>query len=73
MLGDIPSLRETWDGCALFTSPDDPDALASALHTLIRNDSLRTGLGRRARRRAGQYTPAAMGAEYVDAYRNLIP
>ena len=73
VLGDIPSLRETWDGCALFTSPDDPDALASALHTLIRNDSLRTGLGRRARRRAGQYTPAAMGAEYVDAYRNLIP
>jgi glycogen synthase len=30
-LGDIPSLRELWDGAAAFAAPDDPEALAAAI------------------------------------------
>ena len=32
VLGDIDSLRELWDGCALFVPPEDDDALAEALN-----------------------------------------
>jgi len=35
VLGDIPSLRELWDGAALFVPPGDADALAAALVRLF--------------------------------------
>ena len=68
VLGDIPSLREIWENAAVFVAPDDKEALAGALNTLIAEDALRTELGRRARARALTYTPEKMAARYLAAY-----
>ncbi len=49
VLGDIPSLREHWDGAAAFVAPDDREALRSAIEGLIDSPARRAELGRRAR------------------------
>ncbi len=46
VLGDIPTLRELWDGAALFVPPDDPEELVSALQRARRGP----GVARAARR-----------------------
>ena len=71
VLGDIESLRETWDGAALFVSPDDPDALAFTLQRLIADDTLRERSMARAQRRAAHFTPRAMADAYIEAYDDL--
>jgi glycosyltransferase involved in cell wall biosynthesis len=71
VLGDIDSLRENWDGAALFVPPDDPDALAFALRHLIADETLRTRNMARAQRRAMHLTPRAMADAYIEAYDEL--
>jgi glycogen(starch) synthase len=71
VLGDIPSLRELWDGDALFVAPGDAAALAAACERLVGDDDLRRVLAARARRRAASYTAARMAAGYVDLYARL--
>ncbi|HET7599150.1 MAG TPA: glycosyltransferase family 4 protein [Gemmatimonadales bacterium] len=68
VLGDIPSLRELWDGAALFAPPDDVDALRAALRTLTRRTELRESLAARAARRAGEHTVDRFGDAYLAAY-----
>jgi glycogen synthase len=73
VLGDIPSLREIWDGAALFIPPDDADMLRTTLLTLSRDRSyLLALLGARARARALQYTPERMLVGYLGAYEELL-
>jgi glycosyltransferase involved in cell wall biosynthesis len=69
VLGDVESLRELWDGCALFVPPDDGGALEEALESLIRDAVRRRRLARQARRRALELTPERMAAGYLEAYR----
>lgn len=71
VLGDIESLRETWDGAALFVPPEDPDELAFTLQQLIADDALRERSMARARRRAAHLTPRTMADAYSDAYESL--
>lgn len=71
VLGDIPSLRENWEGAALFVSPDDPVALQAGLEQLIQVDSQRLLLSRLARQRALQFTPQRMVEAYLNAYSAL--
>lgn len=81
VLGDIRSLRENWDGAALFADPRDPVALADALRELIARPGLRRELAVEAGRRAAAFTPARMRSAYLAAYgrllslrtRNLVP
>jgi glycogen(starch) synthase len=72
VLGDIPSLRENWDGAALFVPPKDENRLASALNSLSCNESLRTELAECARKRAADFSPQRMAENYVDIYAALI-
>jgi glycosyltransferase involved in cell wall biosynthesis len=72
VLGDIPTLRELWDGAALFVPPDDGEALASALNALVDNPELLWLLGGLARSRAEGYSAARMTAEYLDAYAGVL-
>jgi glycogen synthase len=72
VLGDIPTLRELWDGAALFVPPDDPDELVSALNALAEDPKLRSLLGDLARSRAEGYSAARMTAGYLDAYAGLL-
>ena len=71
VLGDIPSLRELWEGAALFVEPDDEDQILFALRSLVRDGRARRAMGERARARAASFTPARMAAGYLDLYGEL--
>jgi glycogen synthase len=71
VLGDIASLRENWDGAALFASPSDPRKFGAELRRLVCEDELRARLQRAARRRAAPFTAERMSAAYFDAYATL--
>jgi glycosyltransferase involved in cell wall biosynthesis len=68
VLGDIPSLRELWDGAAVFAAPQ---GLAPVLELLIADPALRERLAQRARARARRYTAQAMADEYAALYARL--
>lgn len=72
VLGDIPSLRENWDGMARFVDPDDPEELHRALRTLGEDDAARLELASRARSRALAFGPERQAARYVEAYARLV-
>lgn len=71
ILGDIGSLRELWDGCALFVPPRDIAAIARAANELIADSCRREELARRALARARQFTVARMARQYRDLYAAL--
>jgi glycogen synthase len=72
VLGDIPTLRELWDGAAVFVSPEHPDTLRTALTGLIDDPELRQALSMRARKRALALTPGRMAKGYLGLYTELI-
>jgi glycogen(starch) synthase len=73
VLGDIPSLRETWDGAALFVPPDDGEALRTVLQALSQDRSLQASLASGARARALEYTLERMLRGYLTAYEEVLP
>jgi glycogen synthase len=72
VLGDIASLRETWDGAALFVPPRRPDLLESVLNRLIQDEKIRLHLARRARARALTLTTEKMASGYIELYGRLL-
>lgn len=72
VLGDIPSLRETWEDAATFVDPGEPRALRSALLNLIEHAEQRQERARQAFRRARGFTVRRMTTAYVSAYVDLI-
>jgi glycosyltransferase involved in cell wall biosynthesis len=72
VLGDIPSLREIWSDAAVFVPPDEQEAIASAINTLIADSPQRYKLATRARTRALEYTSEVMASRYLTAYQELI-
>jgi glycogen synthase len=68
VLGDIESLRELWDGAAVFVPPDDSLALIAALQQLCSNHSHRAALAFQAHRRSSRFNPTLMAAQYLEAY-----
>jgi glycosyltransferase involved in cell wall biosynthesis len=70
-LGDIASLRETWDGAAIFLPPEDAGQWQAALTRLIGDRDMRERLAAAARARAGRFTIARTAARYRAAYREL--
>ncbi len=71
VLGDIASLRENWDGAAVFVSPDDIAGIAAAINGLIADPTCRSRLRARSRERALRFTPEAMAGRYFAAYTEL--
>ena len=72
VLGDIPSLRENWDGAALFAPPNDAGAWRTTLSCLIACDSRREALGTAARRRALAFSRERMATRYAELYCELL-
>ncbi len=72
VLGDVPTLRELWDGAAVFVSPDEPQTLRLALEGLIEDPDLRQALAMRGRERALAFTPRRMAVAYLEVYRDLL-
>lgn len=72
VLGDLRSLRENWDGAAIFVAPDDRVALRAAIVELINRPALRRRLVTEARARAASLTPGRMCAAYLHVYSSLL-
>jgi glycosyltransferase involved in cell wall biosynthesis len=72
VLGDIPSLRENWDGAAAFVDPDDEDALAAAINRLIDSPALCAAMGADARQRSERFTVNRMASAYAALYEELV-
>jgi glycosyltransferase involved in cell wall biosynthesis len=64
VLGDIPTLRELWDGVARFVAPGDAAALGEALEEAAEHPVS-------AVERAREYGAARMGREYAALYARL--
>ena len=71
VLGDIPSLRELWEGAARFVAPGDEQGWRATLRELLDDPAARRRLGESARARAARYPETAMAAAYSEQYRNL--
>ena len=71
VLGDIESLRENWDGAALFVPPDDDVALAGALRVLAGDVRGREVFAAAARARGLRLGPERMADGYLALYRAL--
>jgi glycogen synthase len=71
VLGDIPTMRELWEGAAVFVDPHDPSAVEIGINYLIKNDTVRKQLGTAARSRAKLYSARAFGCGYLFAYQDL--
>ena len=71
VLGDIPSLRENWEGAALFVAPDDRAGWCAALRDLIENESDRELWAVAAQQRARGFSREAMAARYAALYREM--
>ena len=71
VLGDIDSLRELWDGAAVFVAPGDAAALRDACERLSADDELRGILAGRAGERAWRYDAETMAQAYVRLYEHL--
>lgn len=72
VLGDIPSLRENWEGAALFVPPDDVEGLHAALASLIAEPQRRAVLAALARRRSRAFGARRMAAAYAALYAELL-
>lgn len=72
VLGDIPSLRENWDGAALFVPPEDSTALRESIQRLIMQPRLLADFAARARTRAGSFGSARMASKYLEVYSALL-
>lgn len=71
VLSDLPTLRELWDGAAVFVDPTDADALAAAVTDVCRDEPRRRDLAFAARDRAHRYPIAATARAYHALYREL--
>jgi glycogen synthase len=72
VLGDIPSLRENWDGVARFVHPESRDELRHALRELITHPDEREALASAARRRAAEFSSSRQVSAYVNLYQRLV-
>jgi glycosyltransferase involved in cell wall biosynthesis len=71
VLGDIPSLRELWQGAALFVAPQDCGALCNTLQRITRDHDLREQMQRAALMQARRYSLDAMADAYRELYRAM--
>jgi glycosyltransferase involved in cell wall biosynthesis len=72
VLGDIPSLRENWEGAAVFVAPDDRAAWRAALRDLIKDENGRELWAAAAQQRARGFSREAMAARYAALYRVMV-
>ena len=73
VLSDIPTLRELWDGAAVFCPPRDANDWTQTLGFLMNHESERLDLSRRAKERAAKYSREAFGNGYRALYEQLVP
>jgi len=73
VLGDIPSLRENWDGAAAFVPTNDSEALVFCIRGLARSPRDVERLAGLARARAQNLSVERMVDRYLDVYTSVMP
>ncbi|MBU5638182.1 glycosyltransferase family 4 protein [Geomonas sp. Red69] len=71
VLGDIPSLRELWDGAALFVDPESALELQKQLCALCADRNRQASLREKALERSRSFSAARMTAGYLSLYARL--
>jgi glycosyltransferase involved in cell wall biosynthesis len=72
LLGETASLRELWEGAAMFVAPEDPAQVASALNELARDADGRKALANSARDRALGMSVARSAEAHLALYEELV-
>lgn len=72
VLSDIPSLRELWDGAAVFVDARDERGWVTSLNALAKDEGQREELGRLAFARSRRYDAASSLHEYRMLYQAVI-
>jgi glycosyltransferase involved in cell wall biosynthesis len=72
VLANISSLRELWDGAAVFLDPRDPELWSFELNELCSDFPRRTRLAEQAAKRARRYSSETMLTAYLDLYRSVL-
>lgn len=73
VLGDIPSLREVWEDCAVFVEPNDEQELEYCINSLISDEGKLNELAMKSLVKALHYTPKRMLTAYLSAISSLLP
>jgi glycosyltransferase involved in cell wall biosynthesis len=68
VLSDVPTLRELWEGAAVFVPPRDAEAWRTALRMLLDETPRRRRLAEAARARAGSFRPERQAEEMLRVY-----
>lgn len=72
ILGDIGSLRELWDGAAIFVDPKDSEMLVNKVNELIADKNKRIEYAEKAKKRAMQYSTEEMVSKYISIYNCML-
>jgi glycogen(starch) synthase len=72
VLGNITSLKEIWNDCAVYVDTDDAVALADVINYLMENKEACLHYAQKAIERAATFTTTAMAENYIQVYRNMI-
>jgi glycosyltransferase involved in cell wall biosynthesis len=72
VLGSIPSLRENWDGVAIFVDPEDRAALKAAINRLIARPEDRVRAAMAAQYRAKDFSMSRTAQAYDALYREIV-
>ena len=72
VLGDIGSLRENWQGAALFVNPNSPEDIYDKIDFLIRKPRQRERMGGLALQKAREFRVDGQAALYLQQYENLL-
>ncbi len=72
VLGDIASLRENWQGAALFANPDSPEDIYDKIDFLIKNPRQRERMSGLALQKAREFSVSRQAALYLQQYKNLL-
>ena len=68
--GGIPEIISDGES-GILVKPDDPDALAESILTLLRNDTLRNRLSGNALKTAANYSWGKIAEKYISLYKHL--
>jgi len=71
VLSDIPTLRELWDGAAIFVDPRRADHWVAEANRLSRDPGMRAQFAGRAYARANSFCREKSIDEYLNIYREL--
>ncbi len=71
VLADIPPLRELWEECAIFVSPNDASGWTQCINHLCACEAERNAWAEKAFKRSRQFLPQAAVQQYICLYNRL--